>query len=59
LLPVTQPVQVQQLRQILELLQSKSKERTWLKNQPYGEMDESKLGTSADLAPTVMSISRF
>jgi len=36
--------QVQQLRLIMEGLQLRSKERQWLKNETYGELDDSKLG---------------
>ncbi|XP_067669611.1 von Willebrand factor A domain-containing protein 8-like [Haliotis asinina] len=35
--------QVQSLRVILESLQAKGKERQWLKNQSYGDLDDSKL----------------
>jgi len=35
--------QVEQLRQILESLQSKSKERVWFRNQGTGDLDEAKL----------------
>ncbi|KAL4221611.1 von Willebrand factor A domain-containing protein 8 [Mactra antiquata] len=35
--------QVQSLRVILDSLQAKSKERQWLKNQSYGDLDDAKL----------------
>ncbi|KAK3095149.1 hypothetical protein FSP39_010820 [Pinctada imbricata] len=35
--------QVQSLRVILDSLQAKGKERQWLKNQSYGDLDDSKL----------------
>ncbi|KAL8625507.1 hypothetical protein ACOMHN_014596 [Nucella lapillus] len=35
--------QVQSLRVILDALQAKGKERQWLKNQPYGDLDDAKL----------------
>ncbi|XP_064614845.1 von Willebrand factor A domain-containing protein 8-like [Liolophura sinensis] len=35
--------QVQSLRVILDSLQAKGKERQWLKNQTYGDLDEAKL----------------
>lgn len=35
--------QVKSLRVIIESLQAKSKERQWLKNQTYGDLDDSKL----------------
>jgi hypothetical protein len=37
-------IQVQQLRGILEGLQSRRRERTWLRNQGVGELDDAKLG---------------
>lgn len=41
----SQPIQgqVKQLRSILSSLQAKHKERSWLKHQTYGEIDDSKL----------------
>ncbi|XP_076454368.1 von Willebrand factor A domain-containing protein 8-like [Babylonia areolata] len=35
--------QVQSLRVILDSLQAKGKERQWLKNQPYGDLDDARL----------------
>lgn len=35
--------QVQSLRVILDSLQAKGKERQWLKNQAYGDLDDTKL----------------